>query len=85
MCVCAHPKRRGKAAATFGRSPERAHPLPFLPTFCRPPPTQEIAPPTDQGQRRLGYGLLLLPLLVLPPLPVDLILALRDMGSPTLF
>lgn len=48
------------------------------------PCQQEIAPPTDKGQRRLAYGLMALPLLVLPPLPVDLILAFKDMGSPTL-
>jgi hypothetical protein len=49
------------------------------------PCQQEVAPPEDQGQRRLAYALMALPLLVLPPLPVDLILAWRDMGTPTLF
>lgn len=49
------------------------------------PCQQEVAPPSDEMQRRLAIGLLALPLLVLPPLPVDLILAFRDMGTPTLF
>ncbi len=49
------------------------------------PCQQEIAEPEDGGQRRLGLALLFLPLLVLPPLPVDLILAFQDMGTPTLY
>ena len=48
------------------------------------PCQQEIAPPADAGQRRLGLALLALPLLVLPPLPVDLVLAFRDLGAPAL-
>ncbi|KAI8476224.1 MAG: hypothetical protein J3K34DRAFT_401610 [Monoraphidium minutum] len=43
------------------------------------PCQQEVAPPADAGARRLGLALLWLPLLVLPPLPVDLILAFRDL------
>jgi hypothetical protein len=49
------------------------------------PCQQEVAPPADEGERRLGLALLALPLLVLPPLPVELILAFKDMGAPTLF
>ncbi|GBF98071.1 peptidase M50 [Raphidocelis subcapitata] len=48
------------------------------------PCQQEIAPPSDPGQRRLGYALLVLPLLVLPPLPVELVLAVKNMAAPTL-
>jgi hypothetical protein len=51
---------------------------PALP--CR----QEIAPPTSPTMRRLGYALLALPLLVLPPLPVELVLAFRDLANASL-
>jgi hypothetical protein len=49
------------------------------------PCQQELAPPSDASAKQLGTWLYLLPLLVLPGFPVDLIVAFNQLQDPAPF
>lgn len=49
------------------------------------PCQEELSEPTDKSTKRTATALLLLPLLVLLPYPVELLVALKDMPDPIPF
>jgi hypothetical protein len=46
------------------------------------PCQQELAPPSDERSKQIATWLLALPLLVLPPFPVDLVIAIQNLQNP---